>query len=86
MTNREAFNQYIRMSVEKQIRIMEDMNDCALVQYFIDNPGYHVEANIGDKLYYFKVMTAGTPVGSKDDVIKWLDEEAPDTIPWESML
>ena len=86
MTNREAFNQYIRMSVEKQIRIMEDMSNSASVQYSIDNPGYHVETNIGDKLCYFKVMTAGAPVGSKDEVIDWLDEEAPETIPWEKML
>jgi len=25
-------------------------------------------------------------VGSKDEVIDWLDEEAPETIPWEKML
>ena len=86
MTNREAFNQYIRMTVEKQIRYMEAMTDVELVQYCIDVPGYHIEANIGNKLSYFKAMTAGMPVGPKDKVVTWLNEEAPETIPWEKML
>lgn len=86
MTNREAFNQYIRMNVEKQIRYMEAMSDKELVQYTIDHRDYRIAANIGNKLSYFKAITAGMPVGSKDEVIDWLDEEAPETIPWEKML
>ena len=86
MTNREAFNQYIRMNVENQIRYMEAMSDEKLVQYTIDHRDYRIAANIGNKLSYFKAMTAGMPVGSKDEVVTWLDDEAPETIPWEKML
>lgn len=86
MTNREAFNQYIRKIAEKQIACMESMSDDALVQYTIDHYGYGIHINIGDKLAYFKAMTAGIPVGPKERVISWLDEEAKPDIPWEKML
>ena len=79
MTNREAFNQYIRMAVEKQLRYMETMSDDALVQYVIDHD-YHIDLNIGDKISYFKVMTNGIPVGSKERVIAWFKDEAPEKI------
>lgn len=86
MTNREAFNQFIRMEVEKQIDFMERIDDDELVNITIDHPGYHIETNIGNKLSYFKAMTAGMPVGSKETVIEWLGEEAPENIPWEKVL
>lgn len=86
MTNREAFNTFIRMSVEKQLRYMEAMSDEELVQYTIDHPGYHIETDIGDKLCYFKAMTGGVPVGDKSIVTEWLKDEAKDDIQWEKML
>ena len=86
LTNREAFNQFIRMDVERQIRFMENIEDEELVKFTIDHPGYHIETNIGDKLSYFKAMTAGMPVGPKDRVIAWFKEEAPEKIEWERIL
>ena len=86
MTNREAFNQYIRMVVERQITYMENMSDEELVQYCIDVPGYNIETNIGDMISYFKAMTNGVPVGLKDRVVAWFKEEAPERIEWERML
>jgi len=86
MTNREAFNQLIRMDVERQIRFMEGIKDEELVQITIDHPGYHIETNIGDKLSCFKAMTGGMPVGDKSAVAEWLRGEARDDIQWEKML
>lgn len=86
MTNREAFNQFIRMEAEKQIRYMENMSDDALVQYTIDHRDYHIGVNIGDKLCYFKAMTGDMPVGPKVRVVHWLGEDAQENIPWEEML
>ena len=86
MTNREAFNQFIRMDVERQIRFMENIEDEELVKLTIDHPGYHIETNIGKKISYFKAMMNGMPVGSKDSVTAWFKEEAPEKIEWERML
>lgn len=86
MTNREVFNQLIRMDVEQQIRFMENIEDEELVNITIDHPGYHIETNIGDTLNYFNAMTGGMPVGSKDKLIDWLKEEAPEKIEWGKML
>ena len=75
MTNREAFNAYIRKGIEKQIRYMENMNDQGLVDYTIAVPGYHIEKNIHDELCYFKATNGPMPVGPKDRMIAWLGEE-----------
>lgn len=79
MTNREAFNLFVREEVERQLRYMEGMNNQGLVDYTIAVPGYHIEKNIGDALRYFKATHAPMPVGPKDKVIAWLDEEYVET-------
>ena len=84
MTNREAYNQYIRKLAEQQIAYMERMSDAELVECTHLRP-YSVRI-IGAKLAYFKAMTAGTPVGSASSITAWLAEEAPDSIPWSDML
>ena len=86
MTNREAFNEYIRKIAERQISYMEGMSDDELLQYTIDHRDYGVRINIGDKLCYFKAMVAGMPVGNKQIVSDWFKHEAPQDIPWEKML
>lgn len=86
MTNREAFNQYIRKIAEKQIQFVESMDDAALVNYTINHPDFRIHIMPGDKLAYFKCMLAGIPVGNKEQVIAWLSEEAKEDIPWENLL
>lgn len=86
MTNREAFNQFIRMNAEKQIRHMEAMADGEMVRYTIAYRDYGVHVNIGDKLCYFKAMTAGMPVGNAAAVTEWLAQEAPENINWDNMI
>lgn len=75
MTNREAFNAYLRNEIEKQLNYMENMNNQGLVDYTIAVSGYQIHRNIHDALCYFKAMTAPMPVGPKDKMIRWLDEE-----------
>lgn len=86
MTNREALNQYIRKIAEKQIAYIENMSDEDLIQRSIEVEHFGVHINIGDKISYFKAMTAGMPVGSKDKVLSWFKEPAPETIPWDKIL
>ena len=86
MTNRETFNQYVRMVAEKQISFMENMSDEELIQRTIDCRDYGVHIKVGDKLSYFKAMTGGMPVGDKAAVASWLTEESGENIPWNKML
>lgn len=85
MTNREAYNQCIRKLAEQQIAYMESMSDAELVDCVHLHP-YSVNIDLGAKLAYFKAMIAGTPIGSASAMTAWLSEEAPDTIPWPSIL
>ena len=78
MTNREAFNRYIREKAEEQIAYMERMSDEELVDYTIKVPGYHVEVKIGDELCYFKLLNTPAPIGSKKVVTEWLGQEFSD--------
>lgn len=78
MTNREAFNRYVREEVEKQLQYMERMTNVGLVNFTIAVPDYHIEKNIHDALCYFKATHAPMPVGPKAKMIAWLDEEYAD--------
>jgi len=86
VTNRETFNQYIRMVAEKQISFMENMSDEELIQRTIECRDYGVHIKVGDKLSYFKAMTAGMPVGDRQTVAVWLAEESGESIPWDKIL
>lgn len=75
MTNREAYNQFIREKVEEQLAYMENMSNEELVDYTVKYPGYHIEVNLRDMLCLFKCNSGKMPVGSSETVASWLDSE-----------
>ena len=75
MTNREAFNRYVREEIAKQIILMENMSNEELVRYSAENPGYVIRLNIHDAICLFKHNSAGSPVGSQHTVTVWMDSE-----------
>lgn len=76
MTNREAFNLYVTLEAAKQLKCMENAINNALVRHSCHYRDYGIHVRIGDKLNWFRYEAVGLPIGSKEDVIKWLDEEA----------
>lgn len=91
MTYRDAFNAYLRKLADQQLSYIESMSDADLVSYTTDHPDFGVRIQAGDKLAYFKCMTAGTPVGSASDLSTWLSQQINATpwdkgIPWDKIL
>ena len=76
MTNREAFNLYMRLETEKQLKCIEAADNNALVCHSRKYDEYGVRTKVYDKLLWLRYEAVGLPVGPKDEVIKWLDEEA----------
>lgn len=70
MTNREAFNKYLREQVEKRIAYYEGLSDAELTE-----GEFLVNVNVHRELCYFKVTSTGKSIGSSDDVTKWLASE-----------
>ena len=75
MTNREAYNQFIREKVEEQLAYMENMSNEELVDYIVKYPGYHIEVELGDMLCLFKCNSGKIPVGGPGTVTTWLNSE-----------
>lgn len=75
MTNREAYNQFIREKVEEQLAYMENMSNEELVDYTVKYPGYHIEVKLGDMLCLFKCNSGKIPVGGPGTVTTWLNSE-----------
>lgn len=75
MTNREAYNRFIRERVEEQLAYMESMSNEELVDYTVKYPGYHIEVKLGDMLCLFKCNSGKMPVGSSETVASWLNSE-----------
>ena len=75
MTNREAFNAYVRKSVEKQIANIERMSNCELIDVTVAHPGFHIEENIYDAIRYFKLTHDKAKIGKPDEIKAWLDCE-----------
>lgn len=69
MTNREAFNQYIRECVERQLRYFEGLSD----EQLADNEG-GIKVDVHKELCFFKIDNTRISVGKKADVVKWLGE------------
>ena len=80
MTNREAFNLYMTLETAKQLNCMERAINNALVRHSCHYPDYGIHVKVGDKLRWFRYKAVGVPIGNKEDVIKWLDEEASESI------
>lgn len=76
MTNREAFNLYMTLETSKQLKCMEALDNNVLVCHSSNYLEYGIRVNVGNRLSWFRFKTVGIPVGTKQDVIKWLDEEA----------
>lgn len=75
MTNREAYNQFIREKVEEQLAYMENMSNEELVDYTVKYPGYLIEVKLGDMLCLFKCNSGKIPVGGPGTVTTWLNSE-----------
>lgn len=77
MTNREAFNAYIREEIEKQLHYTESMGDDELVNYTCKFPTYRINVVIGSELSVFKLnKTHSISVGSPEQMKEWLKQEA----------
>lgn len=75
MKNREAFNAYVRQSVEKQIERIERISNYELVDIVVAHPGFHIEENIYDAIRYFKLTHDKAKIGKPDEIKTWLDCE-----------
>lgn len=80
MTNREAFNRYLRLEAEKGLKCTEAVDSNALVRHSCKYDKYGVHVEVYDKLRWLRYKAVGTPIGSMDDVIAWLDEEASEEV------
>ena len=76
MTNREAFNLYMTLETTKQLKCMEAVDNNALVCHSCKYDEYGVHTKVYDKLRWLRYEAVGLPVGTNDEVIKWLDQEA----------
>ena len=76
MTNRNAFNLYMKLEIVKQLKCMEAIDNNALVRHSCKCDKYGVHAEVYDKMRWLRYKAVGVPVGTIDEVIKWLDEEA----------
>ena len=76
MTNREAFNLYMTLDVRKQLKCMETIDNNALVRHSCKFDEYGVHSKVYDRMRWLRYEAVGVPVGSMEDVIQWLDEEA----------
>ena len=76
MTNREAFNLYMALETAKSLKCIETIDNNALVCHSCKCSEYGVHVNVYDKMRWLRYEAVGMPVGKKEDVIKWLDEEA----------
>lgn len=79
MTNREAFNKYLRDEIEEKIRAVERMGNQELMDRLGEYPDFKISSEIKRELNYFWF----TKIGKKPDwwegsksMVKWLDEEA----------
>ena len=75
MTNREAYNHFIREKVEEQLAYMENMSNEELVDYTVKYPDYHIEVKLGNMLCLFKCNSGKIPVGGPGTVTSWLNSE-----------
>lgn len=75
MTNREAFNRYVREEIAKQIISMENMSNEELVRYSAENPGYVIRMKIIDAICHFKAHSDRGPFGDWHTVTVWMDSE-----------
>ena len=80
MTNREAFNRYMRLEVEKQLKCAETISNNDLVCHSCKYDEYGVHVEVYDKMRWLRYEAVGVPIGKKNDVIAWLDEEATDKV------
>lgn len=53
MTNREAFNKYLRKEIERKIQFVEAMDNQKLVETLAEVHNYYISFDIGDELNWF---------------------------------
>ena len=76
MTNREAFNLFMTLDTAKKLKCIEAVDNNALVRHSCKCDEYGVHSKVYDKMCWLRYKAVGMPVGSMEDVIEWLDEEA----------
>lgn len=76
MTNREAFNLYFRMQVEKSVQSVEELSDIVLMLWQHDCKEGRAGATVNKELNWFWFTYGGRNVGCGiDNVVRWLGME-----------
>ena len=77
MTNREAFNKYLRQEIEEAIKCVENMSNEELVERLRKYPNFQITKEVGHELnYYMYNWFAEHGNGHKPDNWKGLDDWA----------
>lgn len=72
MTNREAFNQFLRREMEDKLTALEQVDNTQLV----DMPGsLRISLMIHNMLSLYKINSTGRSIGKAQDVVDWLNAE-----------
>ena len=75
MTNRDAFNKYIRDELENKIRCVESMSNEELVDHVWKYTGYRIESRVGDELCYYQVTETKQSCFGREQMKEWLSSE-----------
>ena len=75
MTNREAFNKYIREDALKKVEHVEQMD----TERMVDTPReFKIVVRVHDMLCVYKINSTGKSIGKARDVVDWLNSERTD--------
>lgn len=77
MTNREAFNSWLRMKLEKQIGVFEGMSNEDFVRHIMKYPGTEIHANLEEYYSAYRFTRTGSYArnNSVEDEGEWLGRE-----------
>ena len=77
MTNREAFNSWLRMKLEKQIDVFEGMSNEDFVRHIMKYPGTEIHANIMEyySAYRYTLSNECARINSIEREVQWLVEK-----------
>ena len=82
MTNRDAFNEYLREELRRQVAGLESKNNQRLVELLKERPEFQIRVDVGRELNYFMYTNLhGKPKHWKgtEDQVRWLDMEKGET-------
>ena len=84
MTNREAFNAYMRCQLENSIKSIEELSDWVFVAWDLKYKDARITKNIHSELNWFWCTYGGRQFGKGiDSVVKWLRSDFEGNFPEE---